>query len=334
MRRTKRLPAAAGLLALLLVPRCATAAIEVVCAASPVVYSGERLALEAWVTDGNGGRLAGNPTLRWSATVGKISGAARAEWTIEKVETRTRARATVQVDAGDSGSKSCEVTVLVLPPRKQFPAETPARRSKRLTGRVFLLPGTREPREYGLRSYLLFLEPPKDETEQDRQVRAIEAYLRVLVPAEDLLALNVRPSEVNLTMLPVDRPVDLPHDLNDASAAKDAAARIARNYQYTMARVLTKDLGTDLSGSGPFLLSRGGSDGSEKLVIDMSGVDASLLWDWMKWFCWLTAQERSWSEITLGKLALTLRNVLAVTASTTPLVVKSMAHWVYLYKER
>ena len=335
MRRTEPLAAAAGFVALLVVAPCASAATEVVCAAaSPVIYSGEAVALEAWVTDENGGRLPGNPTLRWSATAGRISGAARAEWTIGSVEARTPARATVQVDTGDKGFKSCDVAVLALPPRQQASVETPVRRSQRLTGRVFLLPGRQEPREYGLRSYLLFLTPPKSASEEERQVRAIEAYLRVLVPAEDLLAQNVRASEINLTMLPLERAVELPPDLSNASAAQDAAARIAKNYQYTMAQALTRELETDLSGGGPYLLSRGGADGRATLVIDMSGVDASLIWDWMKWFCWLTAQERSWSEITLRKLALTLRNVLAVTASTTPLVVKSMADWVYLFKDR
>jgi hypothetical protein len=335
MRRTDRLAAAAGFVAMMLAPRCASAAIEVVCAAaSPVIYSGEQVAVEAWMTDEKGARLPDNPTFRWSATVGKISGGARGEWSIGSIATRTPARATVQVDAGDKGSESCEVAVLALPPREHVPGETPAQRSKRLTGRLFLLPGKQEPAEYGLRSYLLFLAPPKNATEQQRQLRAIEAYLQVLVPTEELMAQNVRASEVNVTMLPLERAVELPQDLSNASAAQEAAARIARNYQYAIAQLLTRELETDLEGGGPYLLSRGGADGRATLVIDMTGVDASLIWDWMKWFCWLTAQERSWNEITLGKLALKLRNVLAVTASTTPLVVKSMAHWVYLFKDR
>src|SRR5690242_7902076 len=113
MRGIDRLAAVAGFVALMLVPRCASAAIEVVCAAaSPVIYSGEPVAVEAWVTDENGGRLPGNSTFRWSATVGTIAEGARADWTIGNIGARTPARATVKVDAEEKGSKTCEVAVL------------------------------------------------------------------------------------------------------------------------------------------------------------------------------------------------------------------------------
>jgi hypothetical protein len=238
----------------------------------------------------------------------------------------------VQVDAGESGTKTCNVTIIALPPREGSVKETPPQRSSRLAARLFLLPQKPEPREFGLRSYLLLL-PPKDSDERERYVKAIEAYLRVLVPAEDLLALSVRASEVNLTMLPVKRAVDLPPNLNDASSTLAAAGEIEKRYDYSRAGMLAAELGIDASSGGPYLVSRGSTDRQVKLLIDMTGVAPSMMWDWMKWFCWLNAQERSWTEVNVRKLGLNLRNVIAVTTSVVPVVLTSMGQWTFVLKQ-
>ena len=56
----------------------------------------------------------------------------------------------------------------------------------------------------------------------------------------------------------------------------------------------------------------------------MSHVAPKLIWDWMRAFCWLAAQERSWSEVALEKLALNTRNAIEVAAKHTGGVISGL----------
>jgi hypothetical protein len=336
MRKTRKFPSIGRTLALALcAPYCASAALTVVCALeSPVAYSGEPVTVHVWVTDESGSPVSPDPSIRWSADRGEIKGGARAVWTISGIQEQAIVGAVVHVDAGASGTQSCNVKIIVLPPRQGSVKETPMERSQRMAARLFLFPNKPEPREFGLRSYLLFATPPKNDTERERYVKAIEAYLRLLVPAEDLLAQNARVSEINCTMLPLKRKIELPPDLSNAASALAAAGTIEQNYDYARAGLLAGELGVDVSSGGPYLLSRGRRDGRAQLLIDMTGVSPAMMWDWMKWFCWLTAQERSWNEVAVSKLGLNLRNVIAVTGSVGEVVLTSMAQWMFVLKRQ
>ena len=52
----------------------------------------------------------------------------------------------------------------------------------------------------------------------------------------------------------------------------------------------------------------------------------------MRAFCSLAAQERSWSEIELKRLALNIRNILAVAAKATPEVLGALQQWIQVVK--
>jgi hypothetical protein len=330
----------------LLLPHGAEGAITVVCAAErAVVARTEPVQVRAWATDADGGRLKTKPTFTWRVLQGSISGTERATWRLTgaapanpgvAAEASFEAKATVTVDAAPQGTGTCDVTVLVVASSQQ-PGETPVQRSARLAARLFLLPNMIEPADYGLRSYLIFTTPPRDDTARERDLKVIEAYLQVLVPAEDFLSQNVRASRLSVTMLPVVRSAGALETLTGAAGPRPLAVEILSNYDYANARRLLADVGVGEVGGGPYLVARETRSPAAtqgKLLVDMSGVSSSLIWDWMTWFCWLTSQERSWSETAVRRLGLNIRNIIAVTAETTPVVLTSMSQSVYLLKSR
>ncbi len=68
------------------------------------------------------------------------------------------------------------------------------------------------------------------------------------------------------------------------------------------------------------------------LFFDMSRITPKLVWDWVRAFCSLSAQERSWSEIELKRLALNICNVIAVAAKATPEVLGALQQWIQVVK--
>ena len=194
----------------------------------------------------------------------------------------------------------------------------PGDRRGLLSGRAFLVPDEREPQGYGLYSYLLFETPPKDEVERGRYLKALEAYLRILPPMEELER-HKRRSQLNITLIPAKRAVELPADVGEPKRAAQIAESVLAAYDYARAKVLLDGFGKDVTRSGPYVISRmPGAIGATRLFLDMSHVAPSLVWDWTRTFCWLAAQERSWSEVAIQKLALNTRNAIAVAAKNTP----------------
>jgi hypothetical protein len=322
-----------------------TANVVVVCTAErSVVYVGEMAFVRAWVTDADGRPVAGTPRFAWRAAKGEISGGERALWRLDDVTTpmvggvaiSVPIIASVDVDVAGHGAGRCELEILLTARPHAADLASMRQRSERLTARTLLLRGMTEPLEYGLHSYLLFSTRQKDDTERERYLKTIEAYIRVLVPLEDFLEQNVRASQLNVTMFPAAKSVSLPANLDDPSRARSVASDLLDVYDYARARVLLSDLGIHTIGGGPYLISR--ETGSTRvsggrLLIDMTGVSPSLIWDWMTWFSWLSGQERSWSETTLKRLGLNLRNIIAVTEKITPVVFESVGRWVYILKQ-
>ncbi len=216
------------------------------------------------------------------------------------------------------GQGECELQLLVSKP--SVADKTGADRSARLSGRALLLPTCSEPRGYGLYSYLLFDTPPKDDLERERYLKSLESYLLVLQPIEELERYKHR-SELNITLIPVKRNVELPDDLSSPKQASQAAEQVLAAYDYARASALLANLGKQMAQSGPFLVSMRptvSNPGVLFLFFDMSRVTPKLVWDWVRAFCSLAAQERSWSEIELKRLALNICNVIAVAAKATP----------------
>jgi len=197
-----------------------------------------------------------------------------------------------------------------------------------LSGRAFLSSNESEPDGYGLYSYLLFEAPPKDQAERARYLKALEAYLLILQPVTELER-HKRRSQLNITLIPVKRKPELPADLSEPKQAARAAEQVLLAYDYARAQVLLGALGEAGLSSGPYLISRvPGVPAAGRVVQDMRNVQPSLVWDWVRAFCWLAAQERSWSATALLKLALNVRNAIALAAGNVGPVKSALGEWI------
>jgi Tetratricopeptide repeat len=198
------------------------------------------------------------------------------------------------------------------------------------SGRAFLVSTSSEPEGYGLYSYLLFDVPPRDEIERTRYLKTLEAYLLVLQPITELERFKLR-SELNITLIPVKRKPRLPAKLDDAKVAAQAAQEVLSEYNYTRARVLIRELGIDRLSSGPYLISRAPAEAlARRLFQDMTHVAPHLVWDWVRAFCWLAAQERSWSATALVRISLNIRNAVALAAGNIGPVKSELAKWIHV----
>ena len=177
------------------------------------------------------------------------------------------------------GQRECELQLLVSKP--SVADQTGADRSARLSGRALLLPTSSEPKGYGLYSYLLFDTPPKDDLERERYLKSLESYLLVLQPIEELER-HRRRSELNITLIPVKRNIELPDDLSSRTQAAKAAEQVLSVYDYARASALLANLGKQVVQSGPFLVSvrpTVSNPGTLFLFFDMSRVTPKLVWD-------------------------------------------------------
>jgi hypothetical protein len=185
-----------------------------------------------------------------------------------------------------------------------------------LSGRALWLQNQREPTQgYGLYSVLLFAAPPKDRQERARYLKALEAYLLLVQPMTQLERHRPK-SQLNVILSPVTRSIQLSDDPIDEKQAAETAVRVLEAYDYARAQALLDDLGLT-SRNGPYLVSRVSVSSrpaapDTRLLFDMSHVVPEHAWDWTRTFCWLAAQERSWSEVALQKLLLNIRNAIGI----------------------
>lgn len=306
----------------------------------PVVHPGESLTLRALAAAP--GSQVPVPVV-WRVSAGAVQGADPAIWSfgedaLGSEQTRS-VTATVQAgsDAGNATACKVQVTLAAAPPASSPPAPGAGNadpvRSGRLGARWLLVQGARVPSGYGLVSHLLLARPPATDEERERTLRAIAAWLLQLSRSEELERFRP-PSQINLTVLAVRERVELPEPIDDETAALEGARRLLAVYDFARARHLLDVLGQDARAAGPYLVAQPAGSVPATLAFDMSRAAPQLVVDWVAAFCALAAQERSWKQITLEKLALEARNFLAVAARDAPEVLKDMGEWVYLSDRR
>lgn len=315
------------------------ASLQVGCAPDkPVVHPGESVTLKAWVTDLSGNAVEQALDYNWSASAGQVSGDSVATWSIgadsiSSPNTKATAKLAVRNQSGEEAT--CELMVYVAKPAEQLTEDdlSSSLKGERSGGlnrrRAFLLSGESAPAGYGLYSYLLFSSRPKSEDERQRYLKAIESYLLILEPLEEMEH-HSRRSQTNIMLLPLTREVQLPENLSDPKQATEAAKLVLAAYDYRTAQDLLTEFDQEDVSSGPLLfatLSANPGKSSLRLRFDMSHVEPKLIWDWVKEFLMLTTQESSWNKIALTKLCLSARNFLAVAAKETPEVVSSLKYW-------
>lgn len=292
---------------------------RVACAVEPALASGEPLDLHAWAVDGGGGPSALPAGLRWQVDRGDVENvpvaAGRAvRWTVPE---RPRGLLHARL-VGDGGQVLCSVSARRVPNARG--TDTPAGTAR---ARHYLARDREEPRGYAALSYLLLPSPPAA-AERERSLRVIAAWLRQLPPTSEMEQ-YVERNELTLFLLPLrDVPplkLDAPGGA-DPQAYRAAAQTLLENYDHARAQALLARMGLTSAGAGPLLVTRQaappGSPPPALLVEDFGAVDGSIVDAWMRWSLSLVSQPREGSAEALGRVALTLRNVIAHVARSLP----------------
>lgn len=311
----------AGALALLcgvLAGPSAAQVAQVACAVEPALASGEPLELHAWAVDGGGLPAALPAGLRWQVDRGEVAATPVAagkpvRWTVPE-----RPRGLLQARlVAEGGQVLCSVTARRVPGARGTEPPPGAR------ARHFLARDREEPRGYAALSYLLLPSPPAA-AERERCLRVIAAWLRQLPPTSEMEQ-YVERNELTLFLLPLrDVPplkLDGPAGA-DPQALRAAAQALLENYDHARAQALLARMGLAAAGPGPWLVTRQaappGSPPPALLVEDFGAVDASIVEGWMRWSLSLVSQPREGSAEALGRVAMTLRNVIAHVARSLP----------------
>ena len=195
------------------------------------------------------------------------------------------------------------------------------------SGRSLLVDRDEEEQGFGLYSYLLFGSPPPRESESPpseesrsevcppaeesraRYVAALQAYVDVVQPIEDVLRYR-EPATVNITYLPVKSMVP--------EAVQESPAALLDNYNYVRAELILDALAAeDDLRDGPYILSYDQplTDQSELteryLFQDLSSVPPRLIRVWVKEFVNQVEQPEYWDRRFWPTFRLYLRQGLA-----------------------
>jgi hypothetical protein len=212
----------------------------------------------------------------------------------------------------------CAVEVFI--DKKEATSPAPEERGL-ISARRYLLPTKREASGFGLYSYLLFSAPPKGPEERARYLKTVEACLLLLQEVDDYMSRHVPPSKLNATYIPVTKVPD------PGKSATEWAENVLAVYDYAAAQILLSKL-RQAYQQGPYLLSvlkpLQEPDAPAHLWQDLTGVVPEMAWEWVKFFTYLAAQQRSWSEESLQRFGLKLRNLIAVGGKVTPDVMKGL----------
>jgi hypothetical protein len=283
--------------------------IDVACSPStPVVSASETIRVRAWATSA-GESL----SFRWATTTGLIGASGvNVEWTPEASEARPY-RATVRVDGAGGAWGTCTVEV--------WPAVGGRGPGDREAGRALLVPGAQAPGGYGLYSYILFGAAPL-ETKRERYLKSLEAW-RTLVPALAELERYLKPDQLNVVLVPVQKAAD----------GRVSAEWLLENYDYARARVLLRAVGRS-GRDGPYIVStlqplgEGAPLTGEHLFQDMSSVPPALVAAWTSEFLTQSAQQRFSEARTGPQLALRMRTTLRILGMGLGDVQNSLGQWI------
>lgn len=283
----------------------------------PVAEIGSLLKLRVFVAAGQ----EQSRRYSWQVSAGTIQGSgSEVLWNLSGVPSGYNQASVNVTNATNPEAKSAECSVQVIatePERGMHPM-------LRETTRTFLPKGQKEEAGYGLYSYLLLGSPPTDAS-RVRYLSAMEAYLNLMLPLDDLEE-TVAHNKLNITYLPVKAPVP-PHP---------TPQWLLDNYDFVRARVLL-DLLSGPHREGPYIVSTltplSGVDAlaTHYLYQDLSTVPTDpkdLVSWWIREFQNQAAQERFWDPQTMDTLALRIRTTISVLATGLPEVQKQVATWI------
>lgn len=301
-----------------------TDAMDVICLTEqPAIVEGESVGLRAWVSTPKGQPIAHPPVFQWQVTEGHIEGmGANVRWnltgaTITPNKPHKKVVATVRATTPSLGETHCLVEVVI------GKVDVLRMRGQRISARRFLLPNKTEQPDYGLYSYLLFSTPPQNEEEKARYLRVLGACLSVMRDVDEILTRHQPPRELNATHIPVTK------DPRSGKSDSEWAENVLAVYDYAAAQILLSKLNTTYQ-QGPYLisvlkpLSTSDSPVPLHLFQDFTGVVPDHASNWVKNFIYLTAQQRGWTDKSLRRFHLTIRNLISVAGIVTPDVASAL----------
>ena len=305
----------------------AASGLELICLTEqPAIVEGENATLMVWASTSDGRPVTTPMKFEWKVDAGSIEvQAATTQWNLSAVEVPPHAArkmiATVKATQAGGSELRCVVEVFIGNKDATTPNRSTIRGENLLSARRYLLPGDVEAPGYGLYSYLLFSAPPTDGEERARYLKTIEAYLLVLQDVDDYLGRHVGRRSLNATYIPLKKlPVQ-------GKSNTEWAENVLAAYDYAAAQIFLNRVQQGHQ-QGPYLLSvlKPLSESGEPAHLweDLTGVVPDLAWNWIRFFTYLAAQERSWSEDSLQRFRFKLRNLIAVGGKVMPDVMKGL----------
>jgi hypothetical protein len=285
----------------------------------PAIIAGESISLQAWASTSDGRPITTPIKFEWDVDAGRTeSQGASAKWDLSAVkvgpETVRKVTATVKATQPGQSEVSCTVVVFIGK-RDTLEPDRGTIQGDLISARHYLLPGGTAAPGFGLYSYLLFSAPPKNGEETARYLKTIEACLFVLEDVDEYLRRHVRPRDLNITYIPLKKVADV------GKSNSEWAVNILATYDYATARILLNNVQQNHE-QGPYLVSvlqpLANPGTTAYLWENLAGVVPELAWDWVRFFTYLAAQQRNWSEESLQRFGLTLRNLIAVGGKVTP----------------
>ena len=289
----------------------------------PIVWSGDDVKVNAWVSVAADQRS----TYTWNVSGGSFRQENDAIiWNFANVVAGSYI-ATVKLTTAE-GLVECSVNVVV----KEDIRGDIKKRMTRETAWSVLVNNEHEARGYGLYSYLLLAEKPNPNN-IDRYKKVIESYL-LSVPAlqeleTELEKYGFTPLDLNVTYLL----------LKQAPPAGEVLSVdwVLNNYDYARARVLLKILpGTNQEG--PYIISSmtpffSDSRLSENYLFqNLSLVPSHIVYLWAREYFNQAAQERYWESGGIKRIALRLRQSVAVMAVAIPAIRTAVDDWITFIK--
>lgn len=270
----------------------------------PLAEVNEAVRLKAWLV----AQPSEHSDLKWSVDTGKIREIdSQTSWVLADAPV---GRHWARVSIVQPANLECTLQLYVVH----------LSRDGRETARGFLAPGQREQAGYGLYSYLLFGSAP-DDTERQRYLKTVEAYLRLSPALEDLANL-LDAKDINATYLLID----------GKAPAQVTPEWVLQHYDYARGSALLRSLpGSHLHG--PYLLSSvsvtppGKPLAHPYLFQDLSKVAPSLAGAWYEEFVNQAAQDHFWEERKGRQFVLKLRTTISVLALGLPDVQSGLESW-------
>jgi hypothetical protein len=291
----------------------------------PAIVEGESTSLQAWATTQDGVPPAQAASVVWQVSEGTIQGTGSdVRWNLSSVsilpgELHRKVKATVKATSTGLGEATCSVEVFIGKKEQVLPGPPlPDRSSGLRSARRYLLPNEKEKLGFGLYSYLLLPVPPGSDEEKARYLKALESCLRIMQGVEEHLARHRRPSELNATHIPVKSIPKYHKDL------EKWAANVLEVYDYATAQKLLDKLDKTYR-RGPYLisvmkqpLSNGDTAIPVHLLQDFAGKVPELVSQFVDFFTYRAAQQRTWTDESFQRFRLTLRNLIAVGSKVGP----------------